>query len=120
MLTKVNLHEKFDRITDRWSPKIVADLNDSQVRLAKLEGEFVWHQHAEEDELFFVLDGELIIELRDGRVVLGPGELVVVPKGVEHRPVARGEVHVMLIEPASTKHTGDAISERTVHQFERI
>ena len=120
MLTKVNLREKFDRITDRWSPKIVADLNDSQVRLAKLEGEFVWHQHAAEDELFFVLQGELVIELRDGQVVLGPGELVVVPRGVEHRPVARGEVHVMLIEPATTRHTGDVVSERTVHQFERI
>jgi mannose-6-phosphate isomerase-like protein (cupin superfamily) len=120
MLTKVNLREKFGRITDRWSPKIVADLNDSQVRLAKLEGEFVWHHHAGEDELFFVLQGELVIELRDGQVVLGPGELVVVPKGVEHRPVARGEVQVMLIEPASTRHTGDVVTERTVHQYERI
>lgn len=120
MLTKVNLKEKFASFTDRWSPKIVADLNESQVRLAKLEGEFVWHRHAAEDELFFVLEGELTIELRDGQVVLGPGELVVVPKGVEHRPVARGEVHVMLIEPASTKHTGEVVSERTVHQYERI
>jgi mannose-6-phosphate isomerase-like protein (cupin superfamily) len=120
MLAKVNLVEKFGCFSDQWSPKIIADLNDSHVKLAKVQGEFVWHQHAEEDELFIVVRGELTIELRDGQVSLGPGELVVVPKGVEHRPVAREEVHLMLIEPRGTRHTGDVITDRTVQTYERI
>jgi mannose-6-phosphate isomerase-like protein (cupin superfamily) len=120
VLTKINLADKLSRFTDQWSPKIVADLNDSHVKLVKVQGEFVWHQHAEEDELFIVLKGELTIELRDGAVTLGPGELVVVPKGVEHRPVAAREVELMLIEPKATRHTGDVISERTVHEYARI
>lgn len=120
MVTKVNLAEKFGRFTDQWSPKIVADLNDSHVKLAKVQGEFVWHQHADEDELFIVVRGELTIELRDGRVTLGPGELIVIPKGVEHRPVAREEVHLMLIEPKSIRHTGDVVTERTVREYTRI
>jgi len=120
VVTKVNLAEKFSRFTDRWSPKVVAELNDSHVLLAKVEGEFVWHAHANEDELFLVVSGELTIELRDGAVALGPGELVVIPKGVEHRPVARGEVQVVLIEPKVTRHTGDVVSERTVHQCARL
>jgi len=120
VVTKVNLAEKFSRFTDRWSPKVVAELNDSHVLLAKVEGEFVWHAHANEDELFLVVSGELTIELRDGAVTLGPGELVVIPKGIEHRPVARGEVQVVLIEPKATRHTGDVVSERTVHQYARL
>ena len=120
MVTKINLAEKLGRFDDLWSPKIVADLNDSHVKLAKVQGEFVWHQHAEEDELFVVLRGELTIELRDGAVKLGPGELVVIPKGVEHRPVAREEVHLMLIEPKAIRHTGDVVSDLTVHEFARI
>ena len=120
MVTKINLSEMFSRFSDQWSPKIVADLNDSHVKLAKVQGEFVWHQHAGEDELFIVIRGELIIELRDGQVTLGAGELVVIPKGVEHRPVARDEVHLMLIEPKGIRHTGDVISERTVHEYARI
>ena len=120
MVTKINLAEKLGRFEDLWSPKIVADLNDSHVKLAKVQGEFVWHQHAEEDELFVVLRGELTIELRDGAVKLGPGELVVIPKGVEHRPVAREEVHLMLIEPKAIRHTGDVVSDLTVHEFARI
>jgi mannose-6-phosphate isomerase-like protein (cupin superfamily) len=119
-VTKINLAEKFDRFTDQWSPKIVADLNENHVKLAKVQGEFVWHQHAEEDELFIVVRGRLTIELRDGQVTLGPGELVVIPKGVEHRPVAEEEVHLMLIEPKATKHTGDVVSERTVQEYARI
>ena len=117
---KITLAEKYAQITEHFRPKVVAELNGQEVKLVKVRGEFVWHHHAGEDELFFVLQGELVIELRDGQVVLGPGELVVVPKGVEHRPVARGEVQVMLIEPASTRHTGDVVTERTVHQYERI
>lgn len=120
MVTKINLAEKFDRFADHWSPKVVADLNDSHVLLAKVQGEFVWHQHAEEDELFIVVRGELTIELRDGKMTLGPGEMAVIPKGVEHRPVARNEVHVMLIEPKATRHTGDVVSERTVQEYARI
>ena len=120
MVTKISLAEKFDRFSDQWSPKIVADLNDSHVKLAKVQGEFVWHQHAEEDELFMVVRGELTIELRDGQVTLGPGEMVVIPKGVEHRPVARDEVHLILIEPKGIRHTGDVVSERTVQEYARI
>jgi mannose-6-phosphate isomerase-like protein (cupin superfamily) len=120
VVTKINLTEKFGRFDDLWSPKIVADLNDSHVKLAKVQGEFVWHQHAEEDELFVVLRGELTIELRDGTVTLGPGELVVIPKGVEHRPVAREEVHLMLVEPKAIRHTGEVVSDLTVHEFARI
>ncbi len=120
MVTKINLAEKFSRFQDQWSPKIIADLNDSHVKLAKVQGEFVWHQHADEDELFIVLRGRLTIELRDGAVTLGPGELVVIPKGVEHRPVAADEVELMLIEPKAIRHTGEVESERTVHQYSRI
>ena len=120
MVTKINLAEKLGRFADQWSPKIVADLNDSHVKLAKVQGEFVWHQHADEDELFVVIRGELTMELRDGEVTLGPGELVVIPKGVEHRPVAREEVHLMLIEPKGIRHTGDVMTERTVHEYQRI
>lgn len=120
MLTKVNLAEKFLRFSALWSPKIVAELNDNDVKLATVQGEFVWHHHAEEDEMFMVLDGELTIELRDGQVTLGPGELVVIPKGVEHRPVAAKEVHLMLIEPKATRHTGGVVSDRTVTEYERI
>ncbi len=120
MVTKINLAEKLGRFTDQWSPKIIADLNDSHVKLAKVQGAFVWHQHADEDELFIVLQGELTIELRDGAVTLGPGELVVIPRGVEHRPVARDEVHLMLIEPKAIRHTGDIGTDRTVHDYARI
>ena len=120
MVTTINLAEKFARFTDQWSPKIVADLNDSHVKLAKVQGEFVWHRHAEEDELFIVVEGELTIELRDGQVTLGSGEMVVIPRGVEHRPVAKEEVQLMLIEPKAIRHTGDVVSERTVHEYARI
>lgn len=120
MVSKINLVEKFSCFTDHWSPKIVADLNDSHVKLAKVQGEFVWHAHAEEDELFMVMRGELTIELRDGRILLGPGELVVIPRGVEHRPVAVEEVHLLLVEPKGIRHTGDVITARTVHEYARI
>ncbi|HEY7614864.1 MAG TPA: cupin domain-containing protein [Gemmatimonadales bacterium] len=120
MVTKINLAEKLTRFDDRWNPRIIADLNDTDVKLVKVQGEFVWHHHADEDELFYVLRGSLTIELRDGAVALGPGEMVVIPKGVEHRPVAAEEVHLMLIEPKSTRHTGDVETERTVHEYTRI
>src|SRR5512145_2735941 len=88
VVVKINLAEKLTRFDDHWNPRIIADLNDSHVKLVKVQGEFVWHRHADEDELFLVLRGALTIELRDGSMMLGPGEMVVIPKGVEHRPVA--------------------------------
>jgi mannose-6-phosphate isomerase-like protein (cupin superfamily) len=119
-LERIDLAEKLSRIDERWSPRIVAELNGQHVKLVKIEGEFVWHSHAEEDELFLVLSGQLRIELRDGAVVLGPGQMVVVPRGIEHRPVAEGEVHVLLFEPAGTLNTGNVRNERTVVAPERI
>jgi mannose-6-phosphate isomerase-like protein (cupin superfamily) len=119
-LERIDLPEKLSTFDERWSPRIVAELNGQHVKLAKLEGEFVWHSHADEDELFLVVKGKLTIELRDGAVDLGPGQMVVVPRGVEHRPVADGEVHLLLFEPAGTLNTGDVRNERTVDQPERI
>lgn len=105
---KVNIPEKLETFSDHWAPRIVARYNDNEVCLVRVEGEFVWHSHEDTDDFFLVLDGELDIELRDRTVTLGPGELFVVPKGVDHRPVARrGEVKVLLIEPAGTPNTGD-------------
>jgi mannose-6-phosphate isomerase-like protein (cupin superfamily) len=120
MIEKVNLAEKFSRFDERWSPKIVGELNDAYVKVVKLEGEFVWHHHDDEDELFWVVSGRLRMELRDGDVILDPGELLVVPKGVEHRPVAEGETHVVLIEPKTTLNTGNVRNERTVAELERL
>ena len=117
---KISLAAKLASFSDRWSPKIVAELNGQHVKLAKLEGEFVWHHHEHEDELFLVLEGTLVLEFRDGSVTLEPGELLVVPRGVEHRPVARGEVHVLLFEPVSTRNTGNLDDERTVERPEVI
>ena len=114
MIEKVNLAEKLALIPGPWRPRIVGEVNDAWVKLAKLDGEFVWHAHETEDELFLVLRGRLTIEFRDGAVVLDEGEMVVVPRGVEHRPVAEGEVSVLLFEPKSTVNTGDAVSDRTV------
>ena len=119
MLAKVKLSEKFARFDKPWSPKIVAELNDAYVKVVKLEGEFVWHHHDDEDELFWVVSGRLRMELRDGEVILEPGELLVVPRGVEHRPVAEGETHVVLIEPKTTLNTGNVRDERTVPTMQR-
>jgi mannose-6-phosphate isomerase-like protein (cupin superfamily) len=116
----INLGEKLGRFHDLWSPKVIADLNDSHVKLAKIKGEFVWHNHANEDELFLVLAGRLVIEFRDRSMTLGPGEMVVIPKGVDHRPVAAEEVHLMLIEPKAIQHTGGVPDPRTVVDWERI
>jgi mannose-6-phosphate isomerase-like protein (cupin superfamily) len=113
-MEKVNLADKLSRFSEHWSPRIVGELNGQQVKLAKLAGEFVWHHHENEDELFLVLKGRLVIELRDQEIALEPGELFIVPRGVEHRPVAGEEVHVLLFEPASTRNTGNLVNERTV------
>ncbi|MFO0703793.1 MAG: cupin domain-containing protein [Patescibacteria group bacterium] len=104
----VNLQQKLSLFKDQWSPKIVAELNDSHVKVVKVQGEFVWHKHDNEDEMFLVINGELKIELRDGVLDIKPGELVVIPRGVEHRPVAASEVSIVLIEPKGTVNTGTA------------
>lgn len=106
-LEKSNIFEHLSQISEHWNPHIVAELNGQHVKLAKLKGEFVWHHHDEEDELFLVLEGELTIEFRDKKVELGPNDFLVVPRGVEHRPVAEKEVSVLLFEPASTVNTGE-------------
>ena len=113
-MDKVNLQQKFTLFAEQWSPRVIAEANGQYVKLAKVQGEFVWHAHEHEDEIFFVVVGKLIIQMRDGSVELTPGEMFVVPKGVEHNPYAPVETHVMLIEPKLTTHTGDVSTERTV------
>jgi mannose-6-phosphate isomerase-like protein (cupin superfamily) len=117
---KVNLAEKFGRFHDQWSPKIVGEVNDMHVKLVRLQGEFVWHHHDAEDELFLVVKGRLTIKLRDGEIELNEGEFAVIPHGVEHLPVAEEEVQVLLLEPKSTLNTGDVRNERTVEELDRI
>ena len=119
-IEKVSLAEKFRRFDDLWSPKIAGELNDSYVKLVKLKGEFVWHRHEAEDELFLVVKGRLTIRLRGGEVRLEEGEFVVIPRGVEHMPVAEEEAHVVLLEPKTTLNTGDVRGERTVAEPQRI
>ncbi len=119
-MDKVNLADKLSRIADYWSPRVAGELNGQHVRLAKLKGEFVWHHHEHEDELFLVVAGNLELHLEDRIVHLGPGEFFIVPKGVFHRPVAPDEVHVLLLEPASTRNTGNLVNERTVENPDRI
>lgn len=114
MISKVNLAEKFSRFDDFWSPRIAGELNDSYVKLAKLKGEFVWHHHEQEDELFLVIKGRLLMKLRDGDIWLDEGEFIIIPKGVEHMPVAPEEVHILLVEPKTTLNTGNVHNERTV------
>lgn len=109
----VNLAEKFSRFDDHWNPRIVGALNGQHVKVVKLLGPFDWHYHADEDELFLVVRGTLRMELRDGAVTIGAGEFYIVPRGVEHRPVADEEVHVVLFEPASTSNTGNVVTEKT-------
>ena len=109
----VDLAEKLERITEHWRPRVVARMNDTHLKLARFQGEFVWHRHADTDEVFLVLDGELTLRFRDGDVTLRAGELCVVPRGLEHCPVAEDECSVLLIEPAGTVNTGDAGGERT-------
>lgn len=119
-MEKINLKEKLALFYDYWSPKIVGDLNDSQVKLAKFKGEFVWHKHDNEDELFFVIKGTLLIKFRDKDVYIKEGEFLIIPKGIEHLPIAEEEVHVMLIEPKTILNTGDAISDLKKEKLDRI
>lgn len=118
--TAINLAEKFAKFSEHWSPKIVARMNDYEFKLVKLQGEFVWHSHADTDEVFVVVDGEMTLHFRDGDVPLRAGEMFVVPKGVEHKPSAKAECRVMLVETAGTVNTGDAVSDRTAPVDARI
>ena len=120
MMKKVNLSEKLALVSDLWSPKVVGELNGQHVNLVKVRGEFVWHHHENEDELFLVLGGTLAIHFRDRVVRLTEGEFLIVPKGVEHKPIAEEEAHVLLFEPASTLNTGNVRNERTVDAPERV
>ena len=119
-ITKVALQDKFAQFADHWSPKVVGELNGQQVKLVKFAGEFVWHHHADEDELFLVVAGRFRMEFRDRAVDLEAGEFLIVPRGVEHRPVADQEVCVLLFEPAATLNTGNAGGDRTVTTLDRI
>jgi mannose-6-phosphate isomerase-like protein (cupin superfamily) len=119
-MEKVCLTEKFELFDETWSPKIVGELNGQYVKLAKLKGKFVWHQHGDEDELFLVVKGRLTMKLREGDIVLEAGEFLVVPRGIEHCPQAEDEAHILLFEPVETRHTGDVQSERTVESQDWI
>ncbi len=119
-MEKINLLQKFSLFSEHWSPKIVGELNEQHIKLSKFEGEFVWHKHDEEDEAFFVIKGSFTMELRDKNIVLNEGDMLIVPKGVEHKPVAEKEVWVMLFEPAGTLNTGDVVDEKTKAELDRI
>ena len=119
-MEKINLQNKFSLIHDHWNPRIAGELNGQHVKLVKFQGEFIWHKHDNEDELFLVVDGEFKMELRDKTIDLKQGEFLIVPRGVEHRPVAEKEVSVLLFEPATTLNTGDVESDLTKKNLERI
>jgi len=109
----INFKEKFQKFPEHWSPRIIAQMNDYHFKVAKVQGEFIWHDHPETDEVFIVLSGQLEIQMRDGSVSLNEGEMFVVPKGVKHKPVARDECHILLVEPAGTINTGQVVDDRT-------
>jgi mannose-6-phosphate isomerase-like protein (cupin superfamily) len=109
----INFEEKLTRFSEHWSPKIIAQMNDYQFKVVKVQGEFIWHNHPETDEVFVVLKGRLDIQFRDGKVLLNEGEMFVVPRGVEHKPVAEDECHILLVEPAGTVNTGETVSDKT-------
>jgi mannose-6-phosphate isomerase-like protein (cupin superfamily) len=112
-IEKININEKLSKFTDHWNPRIVGELNSQYIKLVKFEGEFIWHKHENEDEMFLVIAGSFKMELRDKTIELNPGELIIIPKGVEHRPVAQKEVHVLLFEPTTTLNTGDKENDLT-------
>ena len=119
-MNKINLLEKFSLFSEHWSPKIIGELNSQQIKLGKFQGEFVWHKHDNEDEAFFVMKGSFNMELRDKTIVLNEGDMLIVPKGVEHKPVAENEAWVMMFEPATTLNTGNVINEKTKTELEKI
>ena len=120
MVDKVNLAEKFALFSDHYKPHVVGEVNDCQVKLVKLAGEFVWHHHETEDEMFFVVRGQLTMHFRDRAVEVAPGEFIIVPRGVEHKPAAGEETEIMLFEPRTVLNTGNVVNERTVAELERI
>ncbi len=120
MLSKISLAGKLALFSDTWAPRVVGEVNHCQVKLAKLHGEFIWHQHEHEDELFLVVEGRLTMQLRDGEVTLDPGEMLIVPRGVEHRPVAENPCSVLLFEPSSTLNTGNVTDARTLERLKHI
>ncbi|MFK5890131.1 MAG: cupin domain-containing protein [Flavobacteriaceae bacterium] len=119
-MTPINILEKLSLFNEHWTPKKIGELNGQQILLAKLKGTFIWHTHADEDELFMIIKGQLRIEFRNKTVTLNEGEIFIIPKGVEHKPIAEEEVQVLLFEPLSTKHTGDIVNELTVETYESI
>lgn len=119
-MDKVSLSQKLSLFSEHWRPHIVGELNGQHVKLAKFKGEFLWHHHEHEDELFLVIKGRLTIEFRDREIILEPGEFLIVPKGVEHKPVADEEVHALLFEPVATLNTGNIRNERTLEALDRI
>jgi mannose-6-phosphate isomerase-like protein (cupin superfamily) len=119
-MKKINLQEKFSLFDEHWTPKIIGELNGQHVKLAKIKGEFVWHNHDQEDELFMILKGSLMMELPGEKVLLNEGEILIVPKGVDHRPIAEDEAHILMFEPVSTAHTGDVRTDMTVDDQEWI
>jgi mannose-6-phosphate isomerase-like protein (cupin superfamily) len=119
-MDKINLDEKFALINEYWQPKLVAELNGQHIKIAKIKGEFVWHMHKNEDEMFLVHKGQLIIKLRNRNVTLNEGEFYIVPRGVEHKPIANEEVHLIMFEPADTLNTGNVSNDMTVEKIERI
>ena len=119
-IDSINIMEKFSLFTEEWTPKIIGELNGQYVKICKLKDAFVWHSHENEDELFMVMKGQLTLELRDRTVILNEGEFFIVPKGVDHKPIAKEETHLLLFEPLSTKHTGDVMADITVETYEEI
>lgn len=119
-MNKINIQQKFSLFNDHWNPRIIAELNGQYVKLAKFQGEFIWHKHDEEDELFMVIKGSFEMQFRDQAIILKEGEILIVPRGTEHRPVANKEVHVLLFEPATTLNTGDVQNERTITSLPMI
>jgi len=119
-MEKINIEEKLSLFNEYWSPKIIGEVNESYVKLAKLKGDFIWHTHENEDEMFYVLKGVLTIKFREKDVQLNEGECIVIPRGIEHMPVAEEEVHVMLIESKTTLNTGNVVNERTVENLKKI
>ncbi len=119
-MSKINIAAKLDTFTECWSPKVIGRVNEAEIKLVKLAGEFVWHHHEAQDELFLVVKGRLLMQFRDREEWLDPGELIIVPRGVEHRPVAPEEVHVLLVEPVGTLNTGNVRNDRTVEELDHI
>jgi mannose-6-phosphate isomerase-like protein (cupin superfamily) len=119
-MSVINIKEKFKLFSEHWTPKKIGELNGQQILLAKIKGEFIWHAHEHEDELFMIIKGSLILEFRDKNVELNEGEIYIIPKGVEHKPIAKEEVHVLLFEPLDIKHTGNVMADVTVETFENI